>query len=741
MRLVKLLRGVLIVVIAVGGVAIVWNLMSRHEPTEMVPSIQILDPQVSRHSTEFEYSERKRGRVVFKVYADVSTETINGLHQLKDVELIHYDQLGQPVDTISGQEAIYRKKAKLVEFFGNVQVGLADGTRIFSKRVNADLGREVMTIEDEFLFEKRKLRGKGNSMFYDIPKQEIEIVEGMEVEYLSDVSDIRVKGRKAIYKLDLQAIEFTGKAEMSDSKSRLDSEQITVFMGEDGLAQKMLSEGHSQLNLSSSRTFSGRNINIFFKAGSDNVRYFEILGEEFDESAQRASYVEYLNGVKRNVDADSIVVYPLARSKKSQVSLREFVAQGNVRMVFPDLGVGRSQKMEVLFFEDGQRFRQINLQGEVEVVNQIDGVEQKVFCTRLHVQLHPDQSLGNIKALGNVKVRMEDLVKTRSLSAKDWIEVEYDKGLLEYIVAEGDVVLDSQEEGKVESMASEHLKVLYEEGLMEKAIQSGNFRFLRSDPIKIALESERAVFSPKTEMIEITGKDAPVLKIGGSEGLCETIADKFSLNQETGHIWAFGNVKSLLHGKGEPTVITSERMQVVPESGWIEYLSNPRMVYNSNFVTGKTIKYNPQERKLVAEDEVESIFSGEDEDGMGKYRVTANHLLYQNEERRALYEGQVEVNMQDFMVIAPSVEFISELNNSSERLKEVIAWGGVRITGESREAEGERAVHFVSQGKVIMTGDPAWVVEPGQGKISGRTLTFFTGDERFLVEGMEQRIR
>ena len=129
-------------------------------------------------------------------------------------------------------------------------------------------------------------------------------------------------------------------------------------------------------------------------------------------------------------------------------------------------------------------------------------------------------------------------------------------------------------------MASEHLKVIYEEGLMEKAIQSGNFRFLSLNPIKISLESERAVFSPKTKMIEITGKDAPVLKIGGIEGLYETVADQFSLNQDTGNIWAFGNVKSLLHGKGEPTVITSERMQVVSESGWIEYMSNPRMVYN-----------------------------------------------------------------------------------------------------------------------------------------------------------------
>ncbi len=183
MHPVKLLRIGLIALIVAGGTAIVWSFMSRRQQAEVIPSGQMLDPEVSRRSTQFEYSERKRGHTVFKVYADISTETISGIHQLKDVDLVHYDQAGQPSATVSGQEAVYRVKEKLVEFFGNVQIDLADGTRVMSRRVNADLDQEIMTIEEKFVFERGKLRGEGNSLLYHIPRREIEVAGGVHMDY------------------------------------------------------------------------------------------------------------------------------------------------------------------------------------------------------------------------------------------------------------------------------------------------------------------------------------------------------------------------------------------------------------------------------------------------------------------------------------------------------------------------------------------------------------------------------
>ena len=772
MHPVKLLRIGLIALIVAGGTAIVWSFMARRQEAEVIPPVQMLDPEVSRRSTQFEYSERKHGNTVFKVYADISTETISGIHQLRDVDLVHYDQAGQPSSTISGQEAVYRVKEKLVEFFGDVQIDLADGARVISRRVNADLGQETMTIEEKFGFQRGELRGEGNFLLYHIPRREIEVAGGVQMDYPSSSGDIRAKGRSAVYKLVPQIIEFNGEAEMSGPESRLTSDQMTVFMNQDSRIQKILSTGQSQLHLPSTRTFTGQHINMVFGAGSDGLEYFEVLGEKSDELTQRAFYFGQLKGSKYGVEADRIVGRPMAQRVAEQTGLERIVAQGDVRMNSPALGIRRSRakRMEVLFFQDGQRFRQIDLQGEVEVVGQRDGSVQEILCTRLHVQFHPNQSLNNAKAFENVRVKVEESSKIRRLSAKDWVEVKYrngapdrilargesrlesdtpgertmlkaplidvryQAGVLDRLVGEGGAVLDFEEEGKMQRTASDRLEVFYKKGVMERAVQSGNFRFLQVDPMKVTLESERAVFDPETQTVQVTGKESPVLKLGDSDRLSETLADQIDLNQETGHIRAFGNIRSLFHDNGNPILITSGKMQVIPESGWINYSSNPRMIHSSNSITGEIIRYNYQEQQLVAEKEVESVFDGTNEDNADRYRVAAERLLYQSEKHRALYEGQVEVSMQDLVVEAPSVEFVFELENS-EQLKEMVAWGGVRITGEAREAEGERAVHFPSQGKIVMTGDPARVFESGEGKASGRTLTFFTGDERLLVEG------
>jgi hypothetical protein len=59
----------------------------------------------------------------------------------------------------------------------------------------------------------------------------------------------------------------------------------------------------------------------------------------------------------------------------------------------------------------------------------------------------------------------------------------------------------------------------------------------------------------------------------------------------------------------------------------------------------------------------------------------------------------------------------------------------VQIFQEDRTAEGDRAVHYPLQNKVVLTGDPAQVVELDSGRVAGRQLTFYLGDEKILVEG------
>ncbi len=93
----------------------------------------------------------------------------------------------------------------------------------------------------------------------------------------------------------------------------------------------------------------------------------------------------------------------------------------------------------------------------------------------------------------------------------------------------------------------------------------------------------------------------------------------------------------------------------------------------------------------------------------------------------------MRVKTDDLIVDAPFVEFIF-LTADPDQLQEIVAWGGVQITGKDSEAQGHRAVHYPSQEKVVLTGDLAQVIEALRGKVTGRQLTFFTGDDRLLIE-------
>ena len=63
-----------------------------------------------------------------------------------------------------------------------------------------------------------------------------------------------------------------------------------------------------------------------------------------------------------------------------------------------------------------------------------------------------------------------------------------------------------------------------------------------------------------------------------------------------------------------------------------------------------------------------------------------------------------------------------------------MAWGGVEITQGDRTAQGDQAVYYPIEEKVVLTGDPAQVVESNKDTVTGRQLTFFIGDERLLIE-------
>ena len=777
MNLSKVVRLLLLLCILLGGAAIVWSILSRRQGGVVLPEVAILSPDISRQTTQFKYAEHKRGKTVFTVDAETSTQTVSQVHTLQNVTFTYYDEGEEPSDVISAQEAVYYLLEKQIEFSGNATIRLADGTEVFSDQVRADLVQESAVIQRSFRFKKGKIEGDGEFLIYHFPRRELQVEKGLHLRTDSESGPIEGEASQAVYMLSEGKITLMGKARISGGGTDLKADQMIVFLTPENRIQKILSSGRAHLESADSKSLSGHQINVFFNPTAGRFDSIEVLSQQ-PRTAERAVYSEQGPGRNYFLEANQIIVFPNRAENLQGLFLEKFTAQGEVRFHSPTLGIEESgsNQMEGQFFENGEHLRQLDLRGQVSITRRPDSqawTEEKLHSEALSLRFGPTQEIEQARATGNVDLRLDSPQGYRQLSAREsvdvsylegapqrivskgdsrmervspdqkvvlkapLIDIRYRQGLLDNMMAQGGVTLELNDKGKTRYTSSQRLEVSYQDQKMERAIQSGHFHFWEGTPATIDVQSDQAVYDPESQRVTMTGR-SPILKLMGTNGgadasSMETMAERFEVDPQTGEVSAAGQVRSFLRAEDGPIVITAGRMQADPETGWINYFSNPRIVQQSNSITGKTIRYNHREQQLVVEETVESFLIQESPAGEKVYKVEADRLLYKRADLRARYEGNVRVSTEDLIVAAPFVDFVFAAADQNQ-LQEIVAWGGVEITQGDRNAHGDQAVHYPIEEKVVLTGDPAQVVESNKDTVTGRQLTFFIGDERLLIE-------
>src|SRR5206468_1407934 len=86
--------------------------------------------------------------------------------------------------------------------------------------------------------------------------------------------------------------------------------------------------------------------------------------------------------------------------------------------------------------------------------------------------------------------------------------------------------------------------------------------------------------------------------------------------------------------------------------------------------------------------------------------------------------------------------YLSE-SGSDNSLEKAYAEGKVEIQqsspGRSRTGISEHAEYFVNEEKVILRGGAPQLIDSLKGNTRGSELTYFTGDDRLLVNGAPER--
>ena len=197
-----------------------------------------------------------------------------------------------------------------------------------------------------------------------------------------------------------------------------------------------------------------------------------------------------------------------------------------------------------------------------------------------------------------------------------------------------------------------------------------------------------------------------------------------------------------------PSVVTADELQVWNEPARARYSGAVQMLSESGQLQARLLEIFGNGEKVEAHERVvHRIFRSEEklqekkpEDKKPKKKdPLASTVLIQSVELRYLksqnsifYSGQVSLLSGQVRMSSSSLDAV--LGADGKAIDRAAARGNVVIRESGREARGEMADYFISPGKFVVTGKPAEISDPAKGKSFARRLTFFTADDRLLLE-------
>ena len=255
-----------------------------------------------------------------------------------------------------------------------------------------------------------------------------------------------------------------------------------------------------------------------------------------------------------------------------------------------------------------------------------------------------------------------------------------------------------------------------------------------------------------------------------------TTAVHVRMNRQTGEGFAEDDVKTTyselkpqpngaLLANSDPIHVTAEHMTAFRQPGIAHYTGNVRLWQGGNVVRAPKMDFDNQKRALFAESDkaqkVSSLFVQESQDGkITPVDVTADKLTYVDVERLARYTGNVlaktttgTVTTQQLDVYLKEAEPDPSSNgttvaqkpaqqkgpslpgsDSPSKIDHIVATGKVVVTEPNRRAVGDRLVYTADDGKYFLTGRSPSIFDAERGTVWGDSLTFYSHDDRVLVE-------
>jgi lipopolysaccharide export system protein LptA len=730
-------RSVLILGLVVAAAAVVANYSRRAaQIREVVGSL--LSPEVSRRSTDFDYTQLRDGRKVFWVQAKASTLTRSGEHHLEQVNLVRFDEHGEAADSITAETAAYRIDSKEIEFQNNVSISLFDGTRISADWAGANLDRDLVVIRSGFVFSQGELSGEGGALTYTVRTRRLDFLEGLRVAFPTARGPGGAVSREATYLMGEGVLTFRQNPRVWAGPLRLSARDIRLQVDETHHLQEVAASGGAAFD-SPDELFAGERIHVRLAATSEEPDRLTVLaGGTPGATRTPASFLQRTQGQKLTggrIDA------LLAADARNQVQIETLAASDQVLLTLP--GEGQLQAFSDHFraeTQPGGAFRTVTLSGHVQLIHQKPDERRRLEADRLALQFGSD-GIEAAAATGQVKLFMSEPGVERTASAEREMRLTYSQGKPERLVAQSNIRLHSSSEGEsfdvtagrlvvgfqegrpqhfradggtrlelqvpegVRTARSDLLHGQFVEGKLAVVRQSGNFRLeVPGERSRLELGGREGRYDVVSGRLLVNGPGAwlKVFEGEGPQPVLSTRAERFDLPRQEGEIRAQTSVESVYAGGESPVVVTAGSLSVDQETGWAVYSGAPRLLQGQNQVSGERLRVNRETGAFVVEGSVESLLVQEEAGGTRRFRVQAGRMESGGPDRQVVYEESVALETEGLKLAAPRLVLAPAEEGSKAPVERLIAEGGVEIDENGRKWRGQKATYLVASRRLVV---------------------------------------
>ena len=723
---------------------------------------------IQQTSEGFTLSKSEGGRTIFTIHASRAvTFKKGGRADLKNVHIVVYGKAHDRFDQIYGQEFTYDPESGDINALGEVNIdlqGYAEGPtkpdqappdelknpiHITTRSLTFNQKTGIARTDDVVEFRTVQASGTAKGAYYESGSNELQLKSDVHIVTTGDdAADITGTGG-IIQKDPRQAILFGAAIYQPDRT--LTADKLTMQFESDNSVQHAQAEGNLNIEVRGPTIVDISGPRGDLNMGPQNVVQQAIVsgGAKFNTRGDNLSHGS----------ADTFILDFEADNQP-----RFFHMLKNARMrQEPQPGQPGSPGQPVEIAAD-----QLNFVLE-------NGNELKTGDTvgKAQITIFPAPAGSKPAKASSQKGQDFGSANATTIATAGKFRATFgDDNRMQMLHGSPDARIISTSPGQPEKVStSQNLDVTFApDGGAEKLVQTGDFIYHEPSPKPDtggrAMFAENATYTPADQILLLNGSPRVV------DGGMTTTADVIRLDRQSGEAFADGNVKTTysdlkpqpdgaLLAASDPVHVTALHMTSHSQPSVAHYTGNVRLWQTANVVRAPMIDFDQQNRTIVAHGDtaqsVSSLFVQQAQDGkITPVDVTADKLTYTDTERLARYTGKVLARSTDGTISAEQIDvYLKQIESGSEnqagaeakvskpaipgsegpsRIDHMVAIGKVVITEPNRRGVGDRLVYTADDGKYYLTGKSASIFDAEHGTIWGDSLTFYSRDDRVLVE-------